>query len=576
MQRWPREWADSSGLTLNTRRQWVEYAINLVTEKLESATEAKSWGQYVCPICKAKVSRRSGSKKTPYFAHWPGWGSSECQNFFPGQHGHDVLSKVSVSVEKQKIELRLLIPTGVDRAGWSLELVLPTCRECRATVSLDVGGRIQTLNMRGMQTSRRVTAELSVEPYRIVSFSGKPDPWFLAGVDKECPGLSTLGATAFALGRGGQKGFPRTRELRSSETFALLWREPAETNFPDELVVNRLPGRQGWSLTLVTIPEEPSQECVDWLRSFTGLPIAPPASSIIPVWPFLTRKSSINAVECVRSGMVLLSTKMIPAGPSGQAPTMQAQSISAKLSAVGLERSPAFFALKSGGVDFVNVTEVNNPDIQEIISFSLSPDRPRGHPAVELAFMTPEGFCRIVPLHQRRSTEIAAAARAQGVKLEYLSMPLGASGKLFVNGPSGHSVTVLSSGGDASPHSRDMKLPPPDVLVKLTSVLADPAYRVEIEFGGFGRLHLAGSLTCATTDCARRQLLPALRSRLLSFMLQLRLAVPSTMYPDDLKLVEALAAVRPELPLIPHYRSLVKEVLACGFELKHFVKGTSQ
>lgn len=58
-------------------------------------------------------------------------------------------------MEKQKIELRLLIPTGVDRAGWSLELVLPTCRECRATVSLDVGGRIQTLNMRGMQTSRR-------------------------------------------------------------------------------------------------------------------------------------------------------------------------------------------------------------------------------------------------------------------------------------------------------------------------------------------------------------------------------------------------------------------------------------
>lgn len=553
----------------------MEYAINLVTERLESATEAKSWGQYVCPICKAKVSRRSGPKKTPYFAHWPGWGSSECENFFPGQHGHDALSKVSVSVEKQKIELCLLIPTGADCAGWSLELLLPPCRECRATVSLDVGGRIQTLNMRGMQRSRRVTAELSVEPYRIVSFSGKPDPFFVTGVDRECSGLPALGAAVFALGSSGQKGFLRARELRGSETFALLWREPAETNFPDELIVNRLRGRQGWSLALVTIPDEPSQECIGWLRSFTGLSIAPPAPSIIPVWPFLTKKSSINVVECVRSGMVLLSAKMIPAGQGDQGPTMQAQSVSAKLSAVGLERSPAFFALKSGGVDFVNVTEVNNPSIQEIISFSLSPERPRGYPAVELAFMTPEGCCRIVPLHQRRCTEIAAAARAQGVTLEYLSMPLGASGKLFVNGPSGRSVTVLSSGGDAPPHSRDMRLPPPDVLVKLTSVLVDPACHVEIEFGGFGRLHLAGSLACATTDCARRQLFPALRSRLLSFMLQLRLAVPSTMYADDLKLVEALAAVRPELQLIPHYRSLVKEVLACGFKLKHFGEGTS-
>lgn len=553
----------------------MEYAINLVTERLESATEAKSRGQYVCPVCKAKVNHCSGSKKTPYFAHWPGWGSSECENFFPGQNGQDALGKASVSVEKQRLELRLQIPTGMDSAGWSLELVLPPCRECRATVSLDVGGRIQTINMRGMQRSRRVTAELSVEPYRIVSFSGKPDPLFIAGVDRECPGLPALGAVAFSLGSSGQTGFPRARELRGSETFALLWREPAEINFPDELVVNKLRGRQGWNLALATIPDEPSQECVDWLRSFTGLPMAPPAPSIIPVWPFLTRKSSINVVECVKSGMALLSVKMIPAGQGDQGPTMQALSVSAKLSAVGVERSPAFFALKSGGVDFVNVTEVNNPSIQEVVSFSLSPERPRGHPAIELVFMTPEGFRRIVPLHHRRCMEIAAEARAQGVKLEYLSMPLGASGKLFVNGPSGRSVTVLSSGGDSSPHCRDMRLLSPDVLVKLISVLGDPTYQVEIEFGGFGRLHLAGDWTCAAANCGRGQLFPALRSRLLSFMLQLRLAVPSATYVDDHKLVEALAAIRPESQLIPHYRSLVKEVLACGFELKHFGEGTS-
>lgn len=273
--------------------------------------------------------------------------------------------------------------------------------------------------------------------------------------------------------------------------------------------------------------------------------------------------------------MVLLSAKMIPAGQGDQGPTMQAQSVSAKLLAIGLERSPAFFVLKPGGVDLANVTEVNNPEIQEIVSFSLNPERPRGHPAVELVFMTPEGFCRIVPLHQRRCMEMAAAARAQGVKLEYLSMPPGASGKLFVNGPSGRSVTVLSSGGDASPHRRDMRLLTPALLEKLTSVLVDPVYQVEIEFGGFGRLHLAGTLTCATTDRCKSQLFPALRSRLLSFMLQLRLAMPSIMYADDLKLVEALAAVRPELQQIPHYRSLVKEVLACGFKLKHFGKGTS-
>lgn len=113
------------------------------------------------------------------------------------------------------------------------------------------------------------------------------------------------------------------------------------------------------------------------------------------------------------------------------------------------------------------------------------------------------------------------------------------------------------------------------MLTKLTSALADPACHVEIEFGGFGRLYLAGSSACATAGGAQRELGPALRSRLLSFMFQLRLAAPTTMHVDDVALVSALAVARPEPPLIPHYRSLVKEVLACGFELKRLREGAS-
>ncbi|WP_230632416.1 hypothetical protein [Chromobacterium violaceum] len=473
------------------------------------------------------------------------------------------------------MELRLLIPMGAERAGWSIELVLPPCHECRATVSLDVGGRIQTLDMRGMQGRRRVTVELSVAPYRIVSFSGKPDPSFVAGVERECPGLPTMGAAAFAaLGRGELKGFPRTWELRGSETFALLWREPAEPGFPDELAVDRLSGRQGWNLALITIPDEPSPECTDWLRSFTRLPFAPPVPSIIPIWPFLTRNSSINEVECVRSGMVLLSAKMMPVGLRDQGPTMQVQSASAKLSVVGVERSPSFFALKPDGVGFVKVAEANTSDIEAFVSFSLHSKLPQKHPEVELAFTTPEGGRCIVPLHQRRCVELATEARMHRMGLEYLSMPRGAMGMLRVDGPTGRSVTALSSGCDAPPHCQHMRLPPPDVLVKLTSVLVDPTNHVEIEFGGFGRLRLAGSWISAAMGDGRKKLAPALRSRLLSFMLQLRLAVPTVVHEDDVALVGALIAARPELPLIPHYRSLVKEVLACGFELKYLGEGT--
>ncbi|WP_459251715.1 competence protein CoiA family protein [Metapseudomonas phytobenefica] len=555
----------------------MEYAFNEITGRLESAAKVSFSWFYVCPVCKARVLHRSGVRRRPHFAHWPGMGSPECEIFVPGLHGQYVHGQASATMEKRRMELRLVIPRiGDDRAGWSLELVLPPCRECPATLSLDVGGRIQTLNMRGMQNRRRVTAELSTTPYCIVEISGKPDSSFFLSLDRECQGLPAVGAAAFtASGRSEPKGFPRTQELRVSETFALLWREPAEPDFPDELVIDRFPGRQGWNLALVTIPDELSPECTDWLRAFTGLPIAPPVPAIIAVWPFFTRKASVNVIESVRTGMLLLAAKMMPLEQSDQGPTMQVQSGSSKHSAQGLERSPAFFALRPDGTQTVKVSDANTPGIEEFVSFTLNQERSPRHPSVELAFTTPTGVCHVVPLHQRRCTDVAAEARAHGRGPDYLSMPPGAVGILRIDGPTGRLVTAISSGSDSPPHSRHTRLPSADVLTKMTSALADPACHVEIEFGGFGRLRVAGTWTRTSVGRGSRELTPALRSRLLSFMLQLRIASPTAVHADDNTLVGALATVRPEASLIPHYRSLVKEVLACGFEIKRLGEGAS-
>lgn len=60
--------------------------------------------------------------------------------FVPGLQGQYIHGQASATMEKQRMELRLVIPPiGADRAGWSLELVLPPCRECPAILSLDVG-----------------------------------------------------------------------------------------------------------------------------------------------------------------------------------------------------------------------------------------------------------------------------------------------------------------------------------------------------------------------------------------------------------------------------------------------------
>ncbi|MDV7212795.1 competence protein CoiA family protein [Azotobacter beijerinckii] len=325
----------------------MDYAINKLTNKIESADQATGLSRYMCPCCKAMMSHRAGTIRKKYFAHWPGWGTPECENFVPGRHVTNVQNGAFTALTKRRMELRLVIPKGKNRAAWYLELVLPSCRACDASVKVDVGGRFQDINMRGMATGSRVMAELSIVNYRIVSFEGNPDPLFEAAVEKECKGLPSSGAAVFtASGRGGNPGFPRAHELRGSETYALLWKEPSVVDFPDELMLDWFIGRQGWHHALVTIPEKPSAECEQWLQSFTGLVVNPPVPYITPIWPFLTRNSSIHTVEYADSSMVLLAANMMPMGQQDQGPTLQAYEGNDRLSATGVDRSPALFSFR--------------------------------------------------------------------------------------------------------------------------------------------------------------------------------------------------------------------------------------
>ncbi|VCW16240.1 hypothetical protein BANRA_03614 [Escherichia coli] len=213
----------------------MNYAIDKFTGTLILAARATKYAQYVCPVCKKGVNLRKGKVIPPYFAHLPGHGTSDCENFVPG---NSIIVETIKTISKRYMDLRLLIPVGSNSREWSLELVLPTCNLCRAKITLDVGGRSQTLDMRSMVKSRQIGAELSVKSYRIVSYSGEPDPKFVTEVERECPGLPSEGAAVFtALGRGASKGFPRAQELRCTETFAFLWRHPVAPDFPDELEI---------------------------------------------------------------------------------------------------------------------------------------------------------------------------------------------------------------------------------------------------------------------------------------------------------------------------------------------------
>jgi len=157
----------------------LDFAYNKATGVLESATKASKWSRYKCPVCNADVIFRSGSVRKDCFAHWPGYGSLACENFVPSHHGQHFQEHVTTPAEMKRMELCLLIPLKGERAGWSLELALPSCRECRATVTLDVGGRSQTLDISFVCSwcGKRVPWAASLWGCCIYSSRKRPTQW---------------------------------------------------------------------------------------------------------------------------------------------------------------------------------------------------------------------------------------------------------------------------------------------------------------------------------------------------------------------------------------------------------------
>lgn len=542
----------------------MNYAIDKFTGTLILAARATKYARYVCPVCEKGVSLRKGKIVPPYFAHLPGQGTSDCENFVPG---HSFIAETIKTISKRCMELRLLIPVGSNSREWSLELVLPTCNLCRAKITLDVGGRSQTLDMRSMVKSRQIGAELSVKSYRIVSYSGEPDPKFVTEVERECPGLPSVGAAVFtALGRAASKGFPRARELRCTETFAFLWRLPVAPDFPDELEIKSLASKLGWNLALVTIPETLSVESISWLKSFTHLPVVPARASITAIWPFLNQNTSINQVECVHSDTILLSANMVSTSSQNVGPTMYAQGSSLLLSAVGVEKSPAFFILNPGQSEFVGVSGSIDQDVNLFFSFYSKNDAPRKYPSIDLVFTKESKEKTIVSLHQRKCIEVMMEARRLGHKLEYMSMPSGVEGVARIQGQTESSVIKLVSNDDIAVHDESMRLLSPDALSKLSDCLANLKYHVEIDFLGLGKIFLPSSSTLSLDEGGFIELSPDLRSRILSFILQMRLITPGFSLNNDFLLVKKLVGLQPEPHLLPHYRALVKEVKTNGFE----------
>lgn len=542
----------------------MKYAVNKLTGELESADGATHYGMYVCHECKTRVTLRSGTKRRPYFAHWRGLGSPECEKFVPGNYlSSDWHSFDSHLLPKETLELRLNIPSR-RKESWSLELTVPSCKPSDARVVIDVGGRFQFLDMNGMTTSRTISADPSHKPYRIVQYQGDPDPSFVLRVERECPGLRAIGATVFTtLANSERKGFSIAKELRYSEAFAFMWEQPLKVSFPELLNIEFFSQRDGWNLALVSIPDSLPNDVIDWLWSFTGLKVHNPLMSIDTLWPVVNNRSNLDEVECRVSGTTLMFVNNVPMELEESPLDVWVKSGIQQSECSSLSGNEKLFSFEPQDSNLVSFTLDYDLGIYKVFSFLRETERTEvfEQTTVDLVFCNANKERKIISLHQGECNEKVRKLLYLGFWFEYLSIPRGVEGKLKLYKPDAR-VINLSAGNTKSPHTKSSFILESDLLDLIVNSFNNSECDFEIDFGGFGCIYVNGFFCKNESDNVDFILPGLLRQSLLSYLSQLSIS-KLVLSPNDQDLVCAFLGTKPSVALIPHYRALSSRILAC-------------
>src|SRR5436190_7015178 len=100
------------------------------TGKIIPAAKASAYGDYRCPTCRAEVFLKAGRIYVRHFAHVPGQGKPECDDYHPPEHLRRPWETPSPHPAPQKIDPLLLgIELEPNQArhglrGWGLRLTV--------------------------------------------------------------------------------------------------------------------------------------------------------------------------------------------------------------------------------------------------------------------------------------------------------------------------------------------------------------------------------------------------------------------------------------------------------------------
>lgn len=277
--------------------------------------------RFRCPVCKKRVYLRAGPHRVPHFAHMPGEGDPDCENYHPGSGSPDHHGNPGSFARKElgRSLYVVLDPAIRGLPRWRLEILVPAAPSGQGAVRVadSPHGEMTVQCSRLVQAARRVEVKPQSKSYRLIPIN-VDHTGYQELLRTPTPGLGLTAGSTFTAGSPTSRRLSDETPLKWGGSYIVLWPQQVTPEWPDEVRWVRLAPRTGWEAALIDLPATASVETERWAEVFLGRGIRHPPPQIGLVSPAILSVSDDGVVHIPAGEDIVIAVTNRAGSSSGE------------------------------------------------------------------------------------------------------------------------------------------------------------------------------------------------------------------------------------------------------------------